>query len=319
MLSMMAAVAVMLVVTSCGDDDEVAPVLPPSIDIAANVEANEEGVFEVEAGETIALDIVVNAPAGFNVMRLSATLDGSNFDLAGAGFTTEFTRLDEGVAVNQDATRAEIDLDIATTEDFVGEWVFTFTAVDDADQTTTANVEVVVMMTEEPEGVVRYETILLGGQGSSEASSLDAITGEKYTLTPATQNSELIDIVYYWGATNNSTLASPDSQGLQNAFTDIANFPVKNSTRLLKTDLAVENFNTIETAEALRDAADLDYQDDSRGATQLAAGDVIAFRFDEDRAEDFGLIKVISVDDTNGNGTITIEVLIPASIAPEQD
>ncbi|SMG45990.1 Uncaracterized surface protein containing fasciclin (FAS1) repeats [Marivirga sericea] len=166
-----------------------------------------------------------------------------------------------------------------------------------------------------------YETVLLGSPGNAaEPSFYNAFSNIRYSYGDAGSasggTSSPVDLAYYFGNTNQATLASIDSDGLRNNFfasnnsLDIAiDFDTRNSTRFRVTDLSPEQFGGIILNSQLEDAASSE-NNTNLSATNLQEGSVVAFTLDSDRGGYAGLIRVVSVDDTNNTGTITIEVKV---------
>lgn len=282
------------------------------LEINSSLTANEEGTLETTAGDSISLNITIEAPAGFRSVSASASLNNQPADLP---FPSQLDANSDEVNVDEDSINVEVVLNFDIEASFEGDLVLTFIALDDIDQSTTATITIRVNAA--PEGVVSFTNIVLGGQRSTQAASLNAINGSTLGIETAIDNSELVDIVYFWSEENGNSLASPDSRTLQAAFPEVEELLIKNATRLQRTVVTQEAFNGIATAEQLRSiASSLQFQSDNREVGDLAVGDVISFLFDFNIADDdFGLIKIEEINDTDGSGTITISLLIPASIA----
>jgi uncharacterized surface protein with fasciclin (FAS1) repeats len=165
--------------------------------------------------------------------------------------------------------------------------------------------------------VNKYTTVLLGGQGSTEKGFYNAFSNVRYSYAEArdasTVESSPVDIAYYFGATNEATLASIDSDGLNNVYSSVdlpieGIFGTRNSTGLRVTSLSPEQFDGILLNSQL-EAAAASENNTNASATNLSEGSVVAFTLDQARGGYSGLVKVVSVDG-NGNGTITLEVKV---------
>ncbi|MGM0581446.1 MAG: fasciclin domain-containing protein [Bacteroidota bacterium] len=159
-----------------------------------------------------------------------------------------------------------------------------------------------------------YTTVLLGGQGNAEEGFYGAINNMKYGYGAARDNSASVDLAYYFGNTNEATIAAIDDGGLNAVYTAVelpieGIFETRNSTRFRVTDLAPEQFGGILLNSQLETAASSENNTNS-SATNLQEGSVVAFTLDAARGAYVGLIRVVEIDDTNGEGTITIEVKV---------
>lgn len=164
----------------------------------------------------------------------------------------------------------------------------------------------------------KYTTVLLGSQGNDAEGFYNAFSNVKYSYAEArdasTVSASPVDFAYYFGNTNKATLASIDDAGLNAVYTT-AGLPIegifgtRNSTKFRVTSLAPAQFDGILLNSQLEAAASSENNTNS-SATDLQAGSVVAFTLDSDRGSYVGLIKVVSLDDTNGTGTMTIEVKV---------
>jgi len=302
-LSLVASVAFLY---SCGEDEEPLP-NAPALSVSAAV--GSTGATLTDGGEIAATDSIIfeisgSTPGGFNVVRIS-----------GSG-SVEITRNDLDLEAGE-TTLPEFAITFITDENDANSVLdFDFTLVDDSDQTDT--VSFTINVGDVPfEDVRAFTTQLLGAQGNANPGFFNAVDGERYTYAQArdTEGGAAADFAYYFGATNQSTLSAIDDGGLNAVYTAVSLpidgiFGTRNATRFLVTDLAPQDFIDIENTNELEDAAFFEVAGSS-SITQLVEGNVIAFKLDDSRGGTFGLIHVASIDDTNGNGTITIDVKVP--------
>lgn len=166
-----------------------------------------------------------------------------------------------------------------------------------------------------------YTTVLLGGQGNSNEGFYNAFSNVKYNYAQARDASGTdgspVDLAYYFGNTNKATLAAIDAGGLHAVYNAVGLpiegiFGTRNSTRFRVTDLSPQQFGGIILDAQLAQAAASELNTNN-SATELQAGSVVAFTLDDDRGGYVGLIRVVEIDDTNGEGTITIEVKVQVS------
>jgi predicted transcriptional regulator len=127
-------------------------------------------------------------------------------------------------------------------------------------------------------------------------------------MTDATANQNKVDFVYFYGATNLATLASPSDTDAQTIFTAIADWTTINATKLGATTLTATEFDAIDDdAEIVIAATGLT----ATKANTLEVGDVIAFETASTsaNASKKGLLKVVAITPEN-TGTITIAVKV---------
>lgn len=163
-------------------------------------------------------------------------------------------------------------------------------------------------------GINTYTAKIFGDQVNNSAGSFFATSnGTVYTQAQAKANDSLVDLLYYYGATNKATIANPTDASaatiFDNATTGLQTWVVKNNTQLRSTLLTAEMFNAISadstltklyTASAIGTAL--------TATTDLAAGDVIAFKTVKNKS---GFLKVVNIVENNGNADyITVDVKI---------
>lgn len=187
----------------------------------------------------------------------------------------------------------------------------TFT-VDDASNTQTANATITV-------GTVTsnfntYGATLLGSYNDPSVGSFYASSNNTvYTVSTANTNQNLIDMVFYYGSSNQYTLAAPSDGSFgtnsnQISSLGIQNWSTKNATTFKTTTLTESDFNAITDGSGLVTAYNNGTNMDTK-ATMLAAGKIIAFQTVPGGKS--GLIDVKTVangDATAGKGQITIQV-----------
>ena len=289
LLSVFAAGLIFL--SSCGGEDEEVFEIP-SITLTTSS-------YTGFVGETATISGTITAPGGLNVYRITVIVDGVE------GTPVEFPR---GSTIE---TEANFSYDYTLVESQVGSSVVVeIEAVDEVNQVGTATFTI----TTQAAAINEYTTLLFGAQGNAEPGFYDALTNTQYTYANASANSSDVDLAYYWGATNNSTLAAMDDAGLNAVYTAVGlpiegNFATRNSTRFAATTLTAGDFTAITNEVQLLNSFNFDNATNSN-APQLAEGDVIAFVLDADRGGLSGLIHIAAINDTNGNGTITINVKI---------
>jgi hypothetical protein len=304
-LFMVGALGGLTLLASCGGDDDEPTPAGPSI-VVTTTPAAVDGVISMTTDDELIISVNASTPGGFNTATLS-----------GAVTVTE-TRTTLGIDAG--ATSADFSFDPIVFNN-AGTATITVTVIDDiivdgASQTTSETLTIEV--TEAAIPINSYTAVLLGAQGNAEKGFYNASEGIRYSYAEARDASTVtespVDFAYYWGNTNKSTIAAIDNGGLNDVYTSVGLaidgvFGTKNATRFLGLDLTAAEFDAIEDEEALLDAASFEVSG-TGSVTGLAVGDVFAFKLDADRGGLFGLVKISTINDTNGTGTITIEVKV---------
>lgn len=291
-----------LFIFSCGkDDDPVAAA--PSVSVTATVDGTTiTSGSDVLVGSTVSFAVTITAPAGVNGLDVNGTSYSRSQLNAEAGDTQASVTITSELGAN--ALGASV--------------VWEFEAVDDANQVSSV-VTFTVNVTSP--AVNSYTAVLLGAQGNTNGGFYDALTNTIYQYAGARDASGVesspIDLAYYWGANDNNTLAAIDDAGLNSVYSSVelpieGIFGTRNSTRFLSSSLSATEFGDVATDSDLATAAEFEVAGNS-SVTALVVDQVIAVKLDSDRGGSFGLIRVVSIDDTNGDGTITIEVKMPSS------
>jgi hypothetical protein len=289
--------------TACDSELET-PLEGPSITVTTTP---ADAIVEVD--EAFSFTASVSAPAGFNTLRIASFTEAGGGTIDLAGYKSEYTRNDLGLDAG--ATTALVEF-TALSIPIAGEFTISLLAVDD--DGGTGSFDIALSITSAP--ISNYTAVLLGAQGNSAAGFFDALEGERYGYAAARDASgttgSVIDFAYYWGSTNKNTIAAIDDGGLNTVYSSVdlpisGIFATRNSTRFRVTNLSPADFDAISNSSSLVEAADSELNVNT-SATQLSVGSVIAFELDADRGGSVGLVKVTQINDTNGNGTITIEV-----------
>ena len=210
------------------------------------------------------------------------TLEGSNLEIT-----------DGGAAVNEIALSADGGI---TTAD--GSIVY-----------------VIETILDPASSIINSTAVLLGAQGNAANGSFyNALENQVLRLAEARDNSENVDFLYYWGETNNHTIAALGDDGAEAVFTavnaDISGFDPQPDTQFGEaTGIDAVNFDEIISQKQLDDAILDDVVINQSSVPNLAEGSVFLIELSEDRGGNLGLVKVASVGGPeNGNGTITLDV-----------
>ena len=294
-------VAALVITTSCGTDDEVEPGRPAfTITGIDDVTATT-----VDVGEPVTFTVNVNAPGGFNVLRVFKTVgDGGDRVMI-----DEVSR-----TPGQNTQNQTYNFSFTPTAAEAGETViFDFEAVDDAGRDNVYTYTVTV--NEQP--LVAYNSVLLFAPLADFNSEtwFSTTTGETYSSNEVVNTtapvSSQIDFGYFYGVTNEATLASPESFPVP---AGQANWSVRNSTKLKKTALPASAFFEASSAASIQQAYDnATFGTNEEQATNLQVGDVVVFLTDLDKpgGSRLGLAHVADITTGAGStGKITLNVKV---------
>jgi len=158
--------------------------------------------------------------------------------------------------------------------------------------------------------ITTYQNIFLGAQSSTIGNSFASENGTVYTLVEAKNNSEKIDLMYFFGATNLASLAAPNDPDAAMVYNNPQNglqtWDILNNTKFRMTDLSSDDFNSIVSSYHLVIAANTPTGPDQSKINNLSAGNVLAF-FTSD--EKYGLIRIDNIMSAE-DGTIEITVKV---------
>lgn len=290
--------------TSCSDDDEVGAPGAPVISLSTDDGENEDR-FSGYVGDSIALNISVSAPGGFNTLRVYRQVDG----VRGNAIAT-YSKV-SGTSPTSFDTTYVYHIQEGDVDDVV------FLVFEAVDETGSSTLEYEINAEDRP--TVKYEMKLLYAPNSNLASKTFFSTndGMTYSVNDVLGTDESvspkIDFGYFYGTQTGdfqATLASPAAYPIDYG-TD--GWLERNQTKIKKTDLAASAFLELENDEAGIDKAfdDASYGTNEGQARQLVVGDILAFELGAAKGNKRGLIKVNGI--TPGTGTdsnITIDVVV---------
>ncbi len=178
----------------------------------------------------------------------------------------------------------------------------TFTVVDDVTEgTNTQTFDVAAA----GRAINNYTAVLIGANANpTEGSFYASATNTVYSVADAASNAAAIDLVYFYGATNLASIASPDDSDVPAVFPSVSGWSTRNATRFATSSISVDDFNAIDTDEVLlQEAANIGT---ATKANDLAVNDIIVF---ETAGGKVGMAMVSAL--TEGNtGSITLEIKI---------
>jgi hypothetical protein len=247
----------------------------------------------VEAGVEATLEFSVIADEKLEQIELrkgTKTLDTKT-----EGFTDKSADNYTYTGVLADTAEAESSLQMALI------------ATDNKENTKTYDFEIYVKKIE-GDPINEYTDKILGSYDANEGSSFASIDGTVYSWSDATNNSQKIDFIYFYGATNDATLAAPNDTDAESVFSGLSDWATQNATKFGTTELSAEDFDAVDDHLEIVDVAtDLT----ETKINKLSVDDVIAFETASTSSHPSkkGLIKVNDIT-TGSDGTITIAVKV---------
>ncbi len=290
----MLLVAFMGFIASCSSDEEkVAPTI--------NVSGQDASSYTV--GDTIHYSLIAGSSTELKALTIEPTSTGG----LGTGVksyvpTNALTSLTDWTFVkNQTNVTIKYDYVVPANTTSV---TITFTVTDKdhlpslkESGTKTFTVTPLVVAGE----INAYTAILMGGQlNATYGSFWSSIDQTVYTITNAVANSAKIDLLYFYGETNEATLAGPTNDQAIIAFAGfLATLTEHNATTFKDvttavTDWAAVTDDAIITANATAMTATL--------VNHLTVGKILAFKTASTSANPnkSGLIKVVEITGTTG-------------------
>ena len=184
---------------------------------------------------------------------------------------------------------------------------FTFRVQDNGSKSATKSLTVKGPSVVSPAGNIdTYSATLVGAQNNATTGSAFASSnGNVYLKAQAASNSNLIDFVFFVGATNAATIAAPNDptvDGSTPSSVDLTDtYSTKNATKFMTTSISVSDFN------AMSDDADFPaFTGSLTKVNNLSVGNVFAF---ETVAGKVGLVHVSALNGT-ASGDITLNVKV---------
>lgn len=259
---------------------------PPSMNFKGGSGYTSDNVT-IDAGS--ALKFGINASSGSSKLSgftLKATHNNITVTVIDSAFSSD--------SFNQDYTLEIWD---------EGETRLAFTITDKDGETAEL---AIVVTANAVDDINAYSEVLLGSyDNSTYGSSFASADGTVYKIADAKANSTKIDWLYFYGVSNQATLAAPDDADAATIFTGTNGLPswaTRNATRFrLVTEGAVwDNIATSADITAIATSTT------ETKVNQLAVGNIVAFKTAGNK---LGLIKITEITGT-GAGTIKYDVKV---------
>ena len=277
-----ALLAVAVTMTSCNKDED--PLGPPTLNFIG-------GAGYVDTDASIAVNTIfkigiaasANAESGkkLTTLRITRTMDNTTF-------------LDETIDINETTYNADFEFN-AQEADKVEVIAFTLTDKDGA------VAEKSLTITYEPSGMTVAKTagISIGSFNDNYGSFYSTSSNQTYNITDAGANQSKIDFLFYKGATNGPTIASPaDIQA--NAVYDITGWTTKNATLFMETSIDAAAFDAIESEYTFPT-----FENTTSDIMGIVNNQVIMFQTVDNK---MGLIKISSINSRGDYAVIDVIV-----------
>src|SRR5690554_2216186 len=158
-----------------------------------------------------------------------------------------------------------------------------------------------------------FTAVLMGSYDDANLGSFfSTVTGKVYKITPAGENSELIDFAYFYGSTNEATISAPNNDdvfgtGDGKVFGPVTSWATCLETRFTKIsaeNLTVAEFDAADNDEIITEN-EAEAEELSKMVNKLQDGDLVFFVTVDGKK---GIFKVADLD-TEAK-TITIDVKV---------
>jgi len=293
---------------SCDNEDETEPTAP-TIKLSST-DLGDGNIVQGMAGDKFTIKATINAPGGFNVLRVNKFVNDVK-----SGSAVEFPKK-SGTTVT-DTTFSAIQFDFLA-EDGGKTVKYLFEVVDDKNQTASDTITVVTLV----ENTNIWDAKLLYAPTGNKTSStfISTNTGKTWSQAQvegtADPVSKDIDFGYYYGQTDKASLAS--IANYPSAILNLSAWGTKNATKFAKTSISATDFDAIDkygasVIEGLINTVN-ETNIDQNSITGLTVGNILAFKTDGSKSggAKLGLIKITEVKGTINSGDyikITVKVI----------
>ena len=276
------ALFAMSVISGCSKDDD--PVGPPNLNFLGGDEyVDSDAVIEVNTTFKVGIAATENVETGqkLSTLRLTRTINETAF-------------IDTTFNIND----SQYNIDFTFNSQAAGMIeVIEFTLTDKGGQ--TAQKSLTITYEDVAVNVNKNMGVTMGSHNDDNGSFYSTSTKQVFNITDATANQEKIDILFYLGAVNGSTIASPADTDANTVYA-LQEWTTKNNTLFASTDITVEAFDNIGDTYIFPE-----FIGTETGITQLENNSVIMFKTAENK---MGLIKVNSI---NGRGDfINLDIIV---------
>ncbi len=270
------------VISGCSKDND--PVGPPNLNFLGGEEyVDSDAVIEVNTTFKVVIAATENAETGqkLSTLRLTRTINETVF-------------IDTTLNIND----SQLNMVFTFNSQAAGlVEVIQFTLTDKGGQ--TAQKSLTITYEDVAVNVNKNMGVTMGSHNDDNGSFYSTSTKQVFNITEATANQEKMDFLFYLGANNGSTIASPADADANTVYA-IQNWTTKNNTLFAATDITVETFDNIGDTYTFPE-----FTGAETSITQLENNMVIMFKATNEK---MGLIKVNSI---NGRGDfISLDIIV---------
>lgn len=279
---LIAFLAGIILLSSCNKDEETLG--PPTINfIGGEGYIDGDATIPVNSFFKMGIAASANAESGkeLSTLRLTRAVNGTTF-------------IDTTYTINESMFNADFTFNAQAAG--ITETI-TFTLTDKADKTASISANI----TSEAAGVAvtKNTDVLMGSHNDDNGSFYSTVNKLVYNIADASANQADIDFLFYLGATNGSTIASPADEDANTVYA-ITDWTTKNATLFADSELTAEAFDAIGAEYVFPE-----FTGDLTDINNLEAGSVIMFKTVGDK---LGLIKVNQI---NGRGDfINLDIIV---------
>lgn len=279
-LTIIALMASLGFLTSCGDDEEE---LGPEVKFTAPATAADGDTVEVTSGTV----------TDFSFLLTAGTEKLASYDVVFAN--TSVISEDEKTSIEGEETSIEKTYkDSATTSGLL-----TISVTDKAGKTSQISVYIAVTQVAVP--LTAKESVTLGGQGNLTTGSYYSLSTGVLSQGDAENAQGSVDLVYFYGSTNKATIVAPNDATVGGGSGNLSlceGWSTKNATKLMKVDNIDFATVTDEDIEGLVPTSSI--------ANDLSEGDVVVFKSVDGTV---GVIEIGTIT-VNADGSIAISIKI---------
>ncbi len=293
------AIAVSGFFSSCTDDTDTT-FDKPTIDVVLDGSA-VTGTIEKAEGAALNFEIKFSMGAAEDKLtRIKITSE-----IGGKAFTVVDSVLNEGLFNTGDKFVVySYKTSVGSTQE-----ILTF-YTEDKQSRTQEEVITIKPTSTTPVGSVRTtEAVIMGSYNSKLESCYSLSINKPVSLQGGFSQPASIDLLYFYGASNEATLAGPVNADLEAVYTSatigIKKWSVRNATKLLVTNITSTEFDNISTAANFTSLFPSDLTNAIDKANKLTVGKVIAMKTADNKT---ALIKVVLINGTTSAGSITVKI-----------
>ncbi len=271
-----------VLMSSCKKDDE--NIGSPTINFIGGAEyIDQDAILPEYTFFKVGIAASANVESGnkLTTLRLTRTMDN-------------VTYVDTTFTVNDDQFNADFTFNVqqaGKTESIA------FVITDKADQTARISLNI----TSEATGVAVSKTVdvMMGSFNDDYGSFYSTVNKMAYGIADASSRQADIDFLFYQGAVNGSTIASPADEKANEVYA-ISAWTTKNETLFAATTMSVEEFDAIGATTTFPE-----FTGTASSITQMGVGDVIMFKT---VGQKLGFIKINQIS-SRGDYT-SVDVIV---------